>query len=100
MIIEKTELSMAESTDYLNKKNEQEANALAFIKKFADLNSKKATEMRKKLEELNLMKLNRASITKIIDFLPETSEELNKVLSNANLDEDEIQKVLEIVKSR
>ncbi len=98
MIIKTTELSMAESTGYLNKKDEQGANTLAFIKKFSDLNAKDAKEMRKKLQELDLMKLNEYSITKIIDLLPEDKEETNKILSNANLDEDETKKIIDIVK--
>lgn len=98
MITKMTELSMAESTEYLDKKNEQEANTLAFIKKFTDLKAKDAKEMRKKLQELDLVKLNEESITKIIDLLPENQEEINKIASSSNLDEDETKKVLDIVK--
>ena len=98
MIINTTELSMAESSEYLNKKEEQEAKALAFIKKFSDLNAKDAKEMRKKLKELDLIKLNEFGIVKIMDFLPETAEEINKILPNSNLDEDETKKIIDIVK--
>lgn len=98
MITNTTELSMAESKEYLDKKNEQDANTLAFIKKFTDLKIKDAKEMRKKLQELDLVKLNEQSITKIIDLLPENQEEINKIASSSNLDEDETKKVLDIVK--
>jgi DNA-directed RNA polymerase subunit F len=91
-------ISMGEATEYLDKKNEQDAKTLAFIKKFTDLDSKKAKEMRQKLEELNLVKLNEVYIAKTIDLLPENQEEVNKVFSDVNLDEDETKKIIEVVK--
>ena len=44
------------------------------------------------------MKLKEEHIVKIIDFLPETSEDLNKIFSDVSLDEKEINEILEIVR--
>lgn len=98
MILNTKTLSVAESKGYLDKKNESDAKVLAFIKKFNDINEKDAKEMRKKLEELNMIKMNEMQITKVIDVLPENSEEINKIFIDVNLDEDETKKIVDIVK--
>ena len=89
---------MAESAEYLDKKNEADAKFLAFIKKFTELNPKDAKEMRKKLEELGMMKLNENNLVKVIDLLPENAEEVNKIFNDVSLDEDETKKIVDIVK--
>jgi DNA-directed RNA polymerase subunit F len=35
---------------------------------------------------------------KIVDFLPENAEEVNKIFNEVSLNEEEINKILEIVK--
>lgn len=85
---------MAESLEYLKENKETKA----FIKKFTKLDEKKAKEIRKDLMQLDLIKLNDASIAKIIDALPETKEELNKSILESNLDENETNKILETIK--
>lgn len=96
MIKNSQSVSMAEATKYINKK--ESAETLAFIGKFASLKADKAGELRKNLAELDLIKLNDLHITKIIDILPEDSEDLNKIFSDVSLDEDETKKILETVK--
>lgn len=98
MIRNSESLSMAEASEYIDKKSEQGAKALTFIKKFTKLNSEKAKEMRKKLEGLELVKLNEYNITKVIDLLPENAEEVNKIFTDVSLDEDETKKIIDIVK--
>jgi len=93
MIKNATPLSMPEALEYV--KNPE---VKAFIKKFTSLNEKKAKELRSKLVELNLIKLNEGHITKIIEILPETKDELSKVLSDSNLDEDETNTILSTIK--
>ena len=98
-MIKNTEiLSMAESAEYLDKKNESDAKMLAFIKKFTELSPKDAKEMKKKLEELGLVKINPEKIAKVIDLLPDNNEELNKIFSDVSLDEEETKKIVDIVK--
>jgi DNA-directed RNA polymerase subunit F len=97
MIINRESLSMVEAEEY-TKDNENSAELNKFIKKFAGLDLKKAKELRKKLLELNLMKMKSDHASKIIDILPETAEDLNKIFADVGLDENEIQKILDTVK--
>jgi DNA-directed RNA polymerase subunit F len=100
MIKNMQELSMAEvrklikDTEDDEKKKELES----FIKKFSKIQGKKAEELRKELESLEILKLKSEYIVKIIDTLPEDAADLNKIFSDVSLDEDETNKVLEIVK--
>jgi len=68
------------------------------LKKFTGLEVKKAKELKSNLVELNLIKLKSDNISKIIDVMPETSEDLNKVFVDTSLDENESQKILDTVK--
>ncbi len=95
MIIKNTPLSASESKEYLGK--EQEPLKL-FIDKFTKLNVKQAKDFKKKLEALNLMKMNEQHISKIIDILPSNSEEINKIFVDMSLDENEENKILDLVK--
>lgn len=94
MIKNTTPLSMAESSEYLEKGDD----TLVFIKKFTSLKSEKAKELRKKLQDLGNIKINEMHISKVIDVLPEKAEEVNKIFTDVGLDEDETKKILEIVK--
>jgi len=94
MIKNNKPLSMAESTEYI----EKETPAIIFIKKFGVMSPKDAKELRKKLEDLNLIKVNDTHISKIIDLVPEKSEEINKIFIDIGLDENETKKILEVVK--
>ena len=57
-----------------------------------------AKKLKKKLEELDLLKVKLEHIIKIIDLIPENAEDLNKIFIGVNLDEDETKKILETVK--
>jgi|SRR3989338_5659336 len=96
MIKNRESLSMAEATDLIHKEKGEEF--LSFIRKFVKLKTKDAQEMRKSFEELKMMKLDERAISKLIDLLPETNEELNKIFIGVSLDEDENKNVLEIIK--
>lgn len=96
MIKDQKALSIAESQEFVDKENSGEI--LAFMKKFVSMKPGKAKELRKKLEGLDLMKLDDKGISKIIDVLPENEEELNKTTTGLNLDEEEAKKILEALK--
>ena len=99
MIISNKPLSMAESLKYVQHEEEDSKTGVkGFIKKFVKISTKDAEEMRKKLEELDILKMKDEHIAKIIDLLPEDSEDLNKIFSDISLDEDESNKILEIIK--
>ncbi len=95
-MIKTTELlSMAEAVEYLDKTDSTDVKG--FIKKFTKLKPKEAKELKKKLGELDMMKLKTEQIVKIIDLLPENQEDLNKIV-DVSLDEDETKKILETAK--
>lgn len=89
---------MAEAGKYIDKDSDTGKELHGFIKKFTKLKSGKAEEMKKKLLALELMKLKDDGISKVIDLLPETNEELNKIFNDIGLNEDETNKILNIVK--
>lgn len=93
MIDHKEPLSISEASELL-----KDPEVKAFIKNFKLIKPEKAKELRKKLEELNIIKLNTKHLSKIIDFIPEDKEDLKKILTDVNLDEDEANNVLQTIK--
>ncbi|MEK6820727.1 MAG: hypothetical protein AABX71_03380 [Nanoarchaeota archaeon] len=69
-----------------------------FLKKFTKLKEKEAEEMRRELEALGLMKIKEEHLVKVIDLLPEDASDINKIFVDVGLNEDEINKMLEIIK--
>ena len=98
MIKNNTPLSMVEVIEYMKKDKENNAELIGFIKKFLEIDLKKAKELKKEIEKLGLMKVKEENIIKIIDLMPNSAEELNKIFVDANLNEDEVQKITNIVK--
>ena len=98
MIKNKICLSTPEVQEYLDSKEDKDKKMISFIKKFTKLSTKEAKELRKKLEELNFAKIREEEVVKIIDFLPDSSQELNKIFQGASLDENETSKILDTVK--
>ena len=88
---------MIEVAEYI-KDDENAVELLKFIKKFEKIDFKKAKELEKKIEELNFMKIKQEQLSKIIDVMPETAEDLNKIFVDISLDENETQKILDTVK--
>lgn len=98
MIVNQEPISMAEAKGYLKKVEDREIDISPFLKKFSLLKPKEAKELKAKIEALELIKLRKEHIAKIIDILPNDREELNKVFVNINLDEDETKKILDTIK--
>lgn len=98
MINNKQPLSMAESQEFIDSDTDKGKEMIGFIKKFIKLKPKKAKELRKKLQKMEMIKLKDKHISKIIDLLPETSEDLNKVFNDVGLNEDETKKILDTIK--
>ena len=98
MIKNSEPLSMAEVVEYIKKSGESEAEVIAFIKKFNELKAKEARELKQEIEVLEIIKIKPEYVVKIIDLLPETAEELNKIFVDVGLDEDETKKILDTIK--
>jgi DNA-directed RNA polymerase subunit F len=70
-----------------------------FIKNFKVVSLEDSNKMREELSGLGNLKLKDAHIVKIIDFVPKTVEELNKILSDVSLDKEETEKILNVTKN-
>jgi DNA-directed RNA polymerase subunit F len=97
MIISNEPLSLAEVLDYM-KNEETESEIVGFIKKFNKLHINEAKELRREVENLGIIKITTEHAVKIVDLLPETAEELNRIFVDVSLDENETQKLLETIK--
>ena len=97
MIVSREPISMAEVAEYI-KGNENSEELGKFIKKFTKLDEKEVEELRKSINESGIIKIKKEHVSKIIDVLPETAEDVNKIFADAGLDENEIQKILETTK--
>jgi DNA-directed RNA polymerase subunit F len=98
MIKNSEPLSMAEALEYISGEEESETKAADFIKKFNKLKPKEAKELRQKIESLAIIKIKPEYVVKVVDILPETAEELNKIFADVTLEEDEANRILEEVK--
>jgi DNA-directed RNA polymerase subunit F len=98
MIKNSEPFSMAEAIEYIKKDEEKETEIVGFIKKFNKLKAKEAKELKQDIERLDLIKIKPEYAIKIVDILPDSSEELNKIFVDVSLDEDETKKILESVK--
>jgi len=96
-ILNKTPLTIAEAKSYL-KESEEKKPVDAYFKEFASLNLDKAKKLSEDIKALNNPKLKEEDIVKIVDFLPQDSEDLNKICLEVSLSEEEINKILELVK--
>jgi len=69
-----------------------------FIKGFDILSLEKSIELAEEIRGLDLIKLKEGAIVKIVDFLPTSAVELNKVIIDVSFDADEVNKILEVTK--
>lgn len=96
-IKEETPITMAEVAVLAGSSEKGEAIKI-FIKIFNNMDVKKACEMKKELKTLDLIKLKDGHIVKIVDFVPTDASELHNVVEGVSLDQDEIDKILNVIK--
>jgi len=77
---------------------EKEKKIKNFIKLFVNGDVKKIKETKEKIRNLGILKIKEEHIAKIIDFMPEDAAELTKIVSEVSFDQDEVNKILEIIK--
>lgn len=94
MIMEMKPVSMAEAIEIVDK----DSDAARFMKKFSKSKASEAKKLREEINKLELLKVKQDHISKIIDLLPEDSSDLNKIFIDSSLDENETNKLLEIIK--
>lgn len=97
MILEKTPITLIEVKEYV-KRAEENKELSAYLKKFVLLTKEKAEKLKEDIRGLNNQKIKEENISKIVDFLPKTKEEVNKILTGAMLSEDEANAITAITK--
>lgn len=95
MITDSKPLSLVETEKIVGTENKD---IKTYIKKFNKIKLDKAKELRKEIESLDNIKIKAEHIVKILDLLPEDAEDVNKIFTDVGLDENETNKILEIVK--
>jgi len=103
-VIETKPVSMADAKDILSSREKrkelsyEQKLALEHLNKFTKLNPEKAVKL---LEELSgVLRMSQETMVQILNFLPKNPDELRMIFSREkfSLKEDEINKILEIVK--
>ena len=101
MILDRIPLNMNEVQIILkdlpdsDKKEEMEI----YLKKFLKTKPEQAKKIKEEMEKTELLKLKPDHLVKIVDLLPENASELNKIFADVSLNEEETNKILEIVKN-
>ena len=98
MIINQKPVSLAEVKGYIKESDDKKVMS-DYIKKFNKLTKDKADKLIEEVRALNNPKINEVGLIKIADFLPQDSEELNKLFSEVNLTEEEAGAILNIVRN-
>lgn len=99
MILKKQPICLVEVLEIV-KDQEGKEDLVKHLKKFAHLNKEKAHTLLKKLREVHNPKLKEENLVKILDFVPEDQEDLNKIVSEAHLTEEEAKVLLEVVAAK
>jgi len=99
MILDKKPLTLADVKEHIKELEGKEA-LVSYLKRFGKLSKEQSAELREKIISLNNPKIKERDIVKLIDFLPKDNEDVNKILSEANLNEEEGHALVEIIKSR
>jgi len=101
MILDRTPLNMNE-VDKIVKElpdSEKKEEIELFLKKFLKTKSGPAKKIKEDLENLDMLKLKREHVVKIADMLPQDASDVNKIFTDVSLNEDESNKILEVVKN-
>ena len=106
VIIEETPISMVKLKDELKciKERDKELGEAAnkteeYLNQFVSLETKKAEELRKKLEELKITRLKNEFIIKIIDLMPKTVDQLKVILQGyiISLSQEDMKRIINVV---
>ena len=101
MILDRTPINISEVEEIVNNidDSEKKEKIKLYLKKFLKVDHKQAKNIKNKIEELDSIKIKREHLVKIIDLLPNDASDLNKIFIDVSLNEEEINKILEIVKN-
>ena len=101
MIFERTPLNLNEVEEIIKDSLDSEKKEAMeqYLKKFLKTKDEQAKKIKDGLEKLDLLKMKREHLVKIIDLLPADATDLNKIFVDVSLTEDEINKILGVIKN-
>ena len=101
MILDRQPTNLNELQDILKDidDNEKKIEIEAYLKKFLKTKPEAAKKIKEELGNLDLLKMKREHVVKVVDLLPQDNSDLNKIFIDVSLTEDENNKILEIVKN-
>ncbi|MBC8435089.1 hypothetical protein H8D91_01160 [archaeon] len=95
MILDKKALTLAEVTNLIG--DSEKASAMKdFIKKFSKMKLADAEKMKEEIIAIDLIQLKDEHIVSLVNFVPKDSVELNKVLSGVSLNQEDVDKLLNV----
>ncbi len=101
MILERTPLNLNEVEEIIKDSPDSEKKEAMeqYLKKFLKTKNEQAKKIKEGLEKLDLLKMKREHLVKIVDLLPTDATDLNKIFVDVSLTEDENNKILEVIKN-
>ena len=94
MILNRKPLSMVEAKEYRKTPEEKKAVDEYLDKFIGKMTSEKAKKMSQDIVSLNNPKIRTEHIVKLIDFMPEDAEDVNKIFNDVSLSEEEANLIL------
>ena len=81
--------------------NPKALKTMEYLDKFAKINKKQAEEIKKKIQELDISRIKEKHVAKLIDLMPEDIDSLKIIFASENLTlkQEDLQKILEIIKN-
>ncbi len=98
MILNKTPLSLAQVKVYASDVLEENKILADYLKAFGKLTKEKAESLASEVQALNNPKIKEDLVVKVVDFLPQDAEDVNKIFLENSLSEEETQALLAVVK--
>ena len=96
-LISKRPVTLAEAKD-LAGSTEENTPLHNYFKNFTKLSKKDSDKLLSALSGLNNIKLKEEDYVKLIDFAPQTAEDVNKILSHISVSEEEVNSMLSAFK--
>jgi len=101
MILDRTPLNLNEVEEIVKEllESPRKEETEEYLKKFLKAKPSQAKKIKEELEKLDILKIKREHLVKIVDLLPEDASDLNKIFADLSLNEDETNKILNVVKN-
>lgn len=97
MIRNEQPLLLSEVTDLVGD-SDQAKEIKKFIKKFSKMKIEEAKQLKEEIESLNIIHLKEKDIVSLVNFVPKDASEVLKILPGISLNQEEIDKILNVTK--